>query len=106
MSLMTGLNTLNLLWTNLRSLDNIETIPNPINLYILECTDIEDIDALKYAKLQRLYISGNGRSPVGGISNKIGLYDIFKDWFDENLPAIRENNPGFELHFSFDDGDL
>jgi hypothetical protein len=106
MSLMTSLNTLNLVWTNLRSLDNIETVPTPINLYIIECTDIEDIDALKYAKLQRLYISGNGRSPLGGVSDKIGLYDKFKDWFDENLLVIRENNPGFELHFSFDDGDL
>ena len=84
-------------------MDNIETIPNPVSLYIFDCMEIKNIDALKYAKIQRLYISGNGRSPLGGISDKIGLYDIFKDWFDENLPVLRENNPGFELRFSIDE---
>jgi hypothetical protein len=99
MSGMKNLRVLGLLRSKIVSLDNIQTIPNSIDLNILECDELEDIDALRFAKIKRLYISKDGINSIGGQGDTKGLYDKNKDWFDKYLPQLKGNEPEFEMFF-------
>ena len=89
MSGMKELKMLELLRSKIVSLDNIQTIPNSIDLNILECDELEDIDALRFAKIKRLYIGKDGINSIGGQGDTKGLYDKNKDWFDKYLPQLK-----------------
>lgn len=104
MSGMKSLRVLGLLRSDITTLDNIQTVPNSIELNILECDDLEDIDALRFAKIRKLYIGKNGINSIGGKGDTKGLYDKNKDWFEQYLPQLKSNAPDFELMFYMKEG--
>jgi hypothetical protein len=106
MSEMRSLRELVLMRCSLASLNNIETIPNTIDLNIMECESLDDIDALKYAKIRKLYISKKGLNSIGGKGTEEGLYDRKREWFEKNFTYMKEKNPTFEILFSFPESEL
>jgi len=104
MSEMKSLRVLDLLRSDIITLDNIQTIPNSIELNILECDDLENIDALRFAKIRKLYIGKDGINSIGGRGDTKGLYDKNKDWFEKYLPQMKSNEPDFELLFYMKEG--
>lgn len=104
MSGMRSLRVLGLLRSDITTLDNIQTIPNSIELNILECDDLEDIDALRFAKIRKLYIGKDGINSIGGKGDTIGLYDKNRDWFEQYLPQLISNDRNFELFFYMKEG--
>ncbi len=104
MSGMKNLRELVLLRTDITTLENIQTIPGPVDLNILECDYLVDIESLRLAKIGKLYISKDGVNSIGGKHNKPGLYDRYKDWFDSQLLQLKTNNPEFELLFFMKEG--
>jgi len=104
MSGMKNLRVLGLLRSDIITLDNIQTIPNSIELNILECDELEDIDALRFAKIRKLYIGKDGINSIGGKGDTKGLYDKNKDWFEQYLPQLKSNDPNFELLFYMKEG--
>ena len=72
--------------TPIESLDNIETLKNPFELWIDGCYNLKDIDALAQSNVSVLVYDEE-------------LYHMFQSWFDEHLPKLREKNPEFKALF-------
>ena len=84
MSLLNNLNSIQLLATPLQSLQNIDTIPSDFDLWIWECDDLTDIDALRYARVNTLFIDEVN-------------YERLKPWFDKYVDKIKERRPQFNI---------
>ena len=103
MSGMTALTELFLENTPIKSLDNIETIPSSFFLYLRNCDDLEDIDALRFSNVSGILIDNKDVAPQWVSEGEVGTYNRFEDWFDKYLPEIQERNPGFKIYFDVDD---
>ena len=73
--------------TALLSLVNIDSIPSDFDLNIMGCQSLQDIDALRSARVNTLFLDR-------------GLYEQFKPWFDEHLDQIKATRPKFNLKFT------
>ncbi len=101
MSGMESLSVLDVQATGIETLNNIDTIPHPFDIYLFDCMEIKDIDSLRRSNVRKLFVDRKGYSVTGGTSDKEGLYDRFQDWFEKNLPEL-EQKKGFELWYRYD----
>lgn len=94
---MASLVSIDISETTLSTLENIDTIPNPFQLYILRCSQLEDISALLNSRVRRVVIdSVQGEAPIAAGETE-GTYDRFEEWFEENRAILEERNPGFTI---------
>ncbi len=70
--------------STIKSLKNLETIPSNFDLWIWECDQLEDIDALRYARVNTLFIDEKN-------------YERLKPWFDKYFEEIKERRPEFNI---------
>ncbi|MCF6334574.1 MAG: hypothetical protein L3J12_02395 [Spirochaetales bacterium] len=70
--------------STIKSLKNLETIPSDFDLWIWECDDLTDIDALRYARVNTLFIDEVN-------------YERLKPWFDKYVEEIKERRPQFNI---------
>ena len=73
--------------TALLSLVNIDSIPSDFDLNIMGCQSLQDIGALRSARVNTLFLDRS-------------LYEQFKPWFDEHLDQIKATRPEFNLRFA------
>ncbi|MDC7124042.1 MAG: hypothetical protein PQJ46_00645 [Spirochaetales bacterium] len=85
-SLLIDLREIYLIESELKTLNNIETIPNHFDLNIMECENLEDIDALRFSNVDTLFIDEL-------------TYNRFNSWFDAHLEEIKTKNPEFNIRF-------
>jgi Leucine-rich repeat (LRR) protein len=89
------------------SLENINTVPSDFDLYIMQCFNLSDIDALLVARVNTLYIDKAEKTAEGdwvSIEGP-GTYDRLEHWFDTHLVDIRAKRPQFQLKFEVDSGE-
>ncbi|AHC14387.1 hypothetical protein [Salinispira pacifica] len=101
---MSGMNSLKVLrldGTPIRSLENIDTIPNDFELNLFMTPELENIDALLESNIETLYIDSTKNTRIGP---SIGTYERFEEWFDKSLETLKTRNSDFELRFNLPTG--
>lgn len=96
---MTRLSMLRVDSTQIRSLDNIETIPSEFDLNIMQTPELNNIDALLESSI--LYIDSINNTVFGP---RTGTYERFESWFNEHLDELQTRNPDFRLEFNVPSG--
>jgi hypothetical protein len=84
--------------TPLRSLHNIDTIPGDFDLNIIDCTKLDNIEALRHARVRTLFIDKGGRVEGKGMAE--GTYDRFESWFDDHETEIKARQQKFVIRFT------
>jgi hypothetical protein len=94
------LKSLGLTDTPIRTLDNLDTIPSDFDLYLWNCKELTNIDALLDSRVNTLIIDKKKKEKGEWSSgDESGTYDRFEGWFKEHLADLKAKRPQFNLKF-------